>query len=104
MSDDEHARSGSFFWGLFVSFGVYLIGIVLLVTAVFAHVPGTGLELVGLAGIGVSAAVSIRASNRGHRRTAAGAALGTLLWPALVIGLIVWAVSGALSKGPVFVF
>jgi hypothetical protein len=100
----DQERPGSFWLGLSLSLGVYLVAIAVIVGAASTGHMTSGFQAAALVSILASGAVSVSQSRRGRTRTAAGAALGTLLWPALFLGLLLWAISQAISRGPIFIF
>src|ERR1700760_26922 len=100
IETDEPRRTGpapgSFLLGLLESFGVYAAGFLLLVLAGAAtrNQPGGAgvlVVMIVLLAFGFSLGLGIWHGTQRRAETATGVIVGTLLWPAVAFGLLVWA-------------
>jgi hypothetical protein len=97
------AGPGSVGLGLLQSFGVYALGLAVLVAAAASRSGGGGtlVKTIAALSFALSLALGVWHSNRGRARTACGAVMGALLWPAILLALVVWAFVHTLSHTPI---
>ena len=96
---------GSVGLGLLQSFGVYALGLAVFAGAVSTSRRsggvGTLVQLIAGLSFALSLALGTWHSGQGRARTACGAIVGALLWPAIGFALVLWAFVHTMSHATI---